>query len=392
MTKSTVHRAVDFAVQYTRNSHLDTRRVSSIKVPTPTAPTPTAPTPTTPTPTAPTPTGLTPAGFSSQADSSTGICFFGGEPLLLRDTIIDAVNYCSSIFEKCGHSFDYKLVTNGTLLDEDFLAFSVKNRIGIALSHDGLMQDDSRIFPNGTGTAELLETKIKLLLSYQPEAIVMCTVSPLSVEKFADSVEWLFNKGFRKIFTTPAVGEKAIWSDESLAILEEQYQKISRLYIGWTLRGERFLFPAFDTKIETHIMGDEYRHKTCRFGQKQVSVASDGRIYPCVQFVGEENYCMGDVFTGISDLQKEYVINQGRKESDVCNSCALRKRCQYNCCCRNKHLTGEIDKVSPFTCCHEQLLIRYADEAANALFEQKDRTFIKKQYECRLSPKGWESL
>ena len=332
-----------------------------------------------------------PAVLSSAA-SSTGICFFGGEPLLHRDTIVDAVNYCSSIREKQNYQFYYKLVTNGTLLDEDFLSFAQKNRIGIALSHDGLMQDDSRVFPDGTGTADLLESKIKLLLSYQPEAIVMCTVSPLSVAGFADSVEWLFEKGFRKIFTTPAVGEKAIWSEASLAILGEQYHRISKLYVDWTSRGERFLFPAFDTKIENYIMGDAYRHKTCRFGQKQLSIAADGSIYPCVQFVGEPEYRMGDVFSGISNLQQRYVIEQGKKESDVCQSCVLQKRCQYNCCCRNKHLTGKIDQVSPFTCCHEQLLIRYADNAANTLFERKDMTFIRKQYENRLRPKAWETL
>jgi len=131
-------------------------------------------------------------------------------------------------------------------------------------------------------------------------------------------------------------------------------------------------------------MGEEYRHKTCRFGQKQVSINTDGGIYPCLQFVGEPMYKMGGVYSGITAAQKTFVIQQGEKEPSTCSDCALRKRCKYNCCCQNKHLTGKIDQVSPFTCNHEQLLIRYADEAANALFERMDATFIKKQYESRL--------
>ena len=323
---------------------------------------------------------------------STGICFFGGEPLLLKGTVINTVNYCRTISRQNGHRFVFKLVTNGTLLDEDFMQFADDKKIGLAISHDGLMQDDCRIFPDGCGSSGLLEGKIMLLLSHQPDAIVMCTVHPASVSKFADSVEWLFAKGFRKIYTTPAVGEKALWTDESLQLLDEQYGRISRLYIEWTVRGERFSLPAFDTKIEAHIMGEEYRHRTCRFGQKQVSIAPDGSIYPCVQFVGEQEYLMGDVFSGFSDKKKEYVITQGKREPVICTACAVRTRCKYNCCCRNKQMTGQIDQVSPFTCAHEQMLIRYADEAANALFRRRDMSFIKKQYENRLRAAEWESL
>jgi len=334
---------------------------------------------------------LAPEGKPGDSQS-TGICFFGGEPLLLRSLIMNTVKYCSSIHKQSGHPFFFKLVTNGTLLDESFLEFADKYKIGIGFSHDGLMQDDSRIFPDGSGSADLLDSKIRLILSHQQDAIVMCTVSPDSVGKFADSVEWLFEKGFRRIYTTPAVGEKACWTDETLAKLGEEYRKISKLYIKWTARGERFYFPAFDTKIETHIMGDLYRHKTCRFGQKQLSVAPDGSIYPCIQFVGEPAYKMGDVFSGIIDNQRKFVIEQGKREPDICKSCALRTRCQYNCCCRNKHMTGQINQVSAFTCGHEQQLIRYADEAANALYKKQNETFIKKQYENRLRAEAWESL
>lgn len=332
------------------------------------------------------------ADDKAEDSSSTGICFFGGEPLLLRNLIMNTVVYCSAINRAEGHHFFFKLVTNGTFLDETFLDFAGKNKIGIGLSHDGLMQDDSRIFPDGSGTADLMLPKIRLLLSHQPDAIVLCTVSPSSIGKFAGSVEWLFDKGFRRIYTTPAVGEKCCWTDENLEELGEEYRKISLLYIEWTKRGERFYFPAFDTKIETHIMGGQYRHKTCRFGQKQLSIAPDGSVYPCIQFVGEPSFKMGDVFSGIIDNKKDYVIDQGKRETEICQTCALRSRCQYNCCCRNKHLTGQIDQVSPFTCSHEQLLIRYADEAANALYEKQDMTFIKKQYENRLRAEVWETL
>lgn len=324
-------------------------------------------------------------GILAKGDTAhTGICFFGGEPLLMRELIEKTVDYCSRINIDTGHKFQFKLVTNGTLLDEDFLRFAAKNKIGMGFSHDGLMQDDARVFPDGKGTARLLDEKIPLLLEFLPDTLAMCTINPSSAVKFADSVEWLFEKGFRRIYTIPAVGDKAIWTDEQMLILDDQYRRIAELYVEWTSRGEEFDFLAFDSKIAAHILGDAYKHRTCRFGQKQVSIAPDGSIYPCIQFVGEPQYRMGDVYSGVLSDKLSHVIAEGKNEPASCSCCALKNRCKFNCCCMNKHQTGVISQVSPFTCAHEQLLIKYADIAANELFRRKDGTFLKRQYRMRL--------
>ena len=91
-------------------------------------------------------------GVLSKGDTAhTGICFFGGEPLLMRGLVEKTVAYAKEIHGKTGHEFYFRLVTNGILLDESFLEFAAENRIGIGFSHDGLMQDDARIFPDGHG-------------------------------------------------------------------------------------------------------------------------------------------------------------------------------------------------------------------------------------------------
>ena len=324
-------------------------------------------------------------GVLAKGDTAhTGVCFFGGEPLLMRGLIEDTVAYANEIHEKTGHAFFFRLVTNGILLDESFLEFAAKNRIGLGFSHDGLMQDDARIFPDGTGTAAILEEKIPLLLKYLPDTMVMCTVYPASVGKFADSVEWLFAKGFRKIYTIPMLGAAADWTDERILELDRQYGKISDLYVKWTREGTDFDFPVFDNKIASHILGDAYRHRTCRFGIRQVSVAPDGGIYPCIQFVGDPLSRMGSVDEGIFHGSVPRAVLEERNEPDTCLLCTLKSRCKYNCRCQNKQMSGSPDRVSPFTCAHEKMLIKYADRAADRLFEEKNETFIRKQYTARL--------
>jgi uncharacterized protein len=107
-----------------------------------------------------------------------GLCFFGGEPLLKKDLIYKALDYCEEKSKKTGIRFDCKMTTNGSLLDEEFLKRTVKAKMGIGLSFDGKAQDICRIFAGGKPTSSVVEEKAKLLLSYMPEASALATIAP----------------------------------------------------------------------------------------------------------------------------------------------------------------------------------------------------------------------
>ncbi|MDD4097038.1 MAG: SPASM domain-containing protein [Clostridiaceae bacterium] len=310
----------------------------------------------------------------------TGLCFYGGEPLLNRDLIEKTVAYCDTLRAGKGEVFYYLLVTNGTLMDESFLEFAAAHDIGIGLSHDGLMQEDSRRMEDGTSSADRLEETIDLLLRYRPKATAMCTIHPPLVDRFAESVRWLFGKGFRKVQTVPAVGIKADWTPGRMEELEKQYLLLSDFYAEKTRAGDDFELTLFENKIRSHIMDGRGINQTCRFGKRQLSVAPDGAIYPCVQFLDLPEYRMGDVFDGLIPENVARVAGDGGKEPVECQTCALRKRCKYNCCCMNRITTGSIDEISPLTCAFERLAIRYADRAANMLMAEGDPHFIKKHY------------
>lgn len=311
---------------------------------------------------------------------STGLVFFGGEPLLCRDLIYDTVAYSKEIAKQNGHKFYYKITTNGLLLDEEFLRFSRDVGMIIGFSHDGLMQDDCRVFPDGSPTFSLLEDKIPLLLSYQPYAVAMTTVNPETVHKFADSVVWLFDKGFRYLVTTPNYDRTAKWDEESLKEFERQYKKLAVKYEEWTKKEEKFYFGAFEMKILSHLHGERYCSDRCQLGKKQISVAPDGKLYPCVQFVDDEEFCIGDVESGIDAERRKTVQEKGSKTPPTCDSCAVKGRCNYTCGCLNRQATGSIDRVSPVQCRHEQMLLPIADKLAGRLYKIRSASFIQKQY------------
>lgn len=320
------------------------------------------------------------AAKDSGAKKPCGLIFFGGEPLTERQLIYDTIEYSQKRKKETGQIFYYKITTNGTLLDEDFLKFSCDINMMIGFSHDGLMQDDCRVFADGRGTAGVLEKKIPLLLQYQPYAVAMCTVNPETAHKLASSAEWLFDKGFRYITISLNYDKSASWDKKTLAVLESEYKKLAELYIKWTRANLKFYLSCFEMKIMSHLKGDKYCEDRCQLGRKQVSVAPDGRLYPCVQFVNDAEYEMGDVFSGVDAEKRKIIEQKGSVTAPVCGNCDVSKRCNHTCGCLNRQATGSIDVVSPVQCAHERILLPIADSVAEKLYKERNLLFIHKHY------------
>lgn len=312
--------------------------------------------------------------------SSVGIIFFGGEPLLNKNLIYETVEYCKWKEKSCSTMFHYKITTNGLLLDDDFMDFSTKVNLFIAMSHDGIKEahDKNRIDKNGEGTYSRLSEKIDLLLSKRSYAPVMMVVNHDTVQYYAESVKYLYNRGFKYLICS--LNYAGNWTESSIKVLEQQYKDLAEFYYERTLAEDKFYLSPFEVKISSHINKDTYCHERCELGKKQISVGPDGLLYPCVQFVGDKQYSIGDVNTGIDENKRLELYNINEQEKESCLQCAIRERCNHYCGCLNKQTTGRIDRVSPVLCAHERTLMPIADKLANKLFKKRSGMFIQKHY------------
>ena len=313
--------------------------------------------------------------------NAAGFCFFGGEPLLELPLIERAIRRSKAKSAETGKPVSYKMTTNGTLLTEKILDMIQREKIGIGLSFEGTAQDCCRRFRDGGGTFSAVSEKAKLLLKYQPDAHAMMTIAPQAVPQYAESVRYLCGLGFRRITGTIAYGKKVHWTDEDLALLETQLREIAAFYEAAFLRGEPFYFSPFDAKIRDCITGYNPGER-CHLGFRQMPVAPDGKIYACTQFIGDEDFCLGDVFGGLS-TEKQRTLARREAVPETCRECALRKRCTNSCGCLNRLETGNENTVSPLQCTYEQMLIAIADETADRLFTADGEAFRK-----RYAPQG----
>ncbi len=300
---------------------------------------------------------------------TAGLCFFGGEPLLEKALIYKALDYCEMLSQKTGIPFQCKMTTNGTLLDAAFLRRAKQASMTIGMSFDGLAQTISRPYADGSSSLADAEKAAGLLLREMPDSYAMLTLAPQAAGKFADSVKYLHALGFRRITATPAYGKRAPWTEEHLETLEQQLLQIAAFYSECFRKGEHFYFSPFDAKIRQCITGENPADR-CHLGQRQMPVNVDGKIYACTQFIGDEEFCMGDVFSGL-DVQKQMAV-AGRVHvlPEECRECGLRERCTNSCGCLNRLETGDEAEVSPMQCAYERMLIRIADGMADALYEE----------------------
>jgi uncharacterized protein len=209
----------------------------------------------------------------------------------------------------------------------------------------------------------------------------MLVTAPETVAHFADSVEYLYGRGFRYLICS--LNYAGAWDRRRLAELRRQYERLAEWYYRETVQEAKFYFSPFDVKIASHVHPGSCLSERCELGQKQISVAPNGRLYPCVQFVGDgtdDAFCIGDVTHGIDEAARNGLFTRNSEEKETCVDCAVRGRCNHYCGCLNKQTTGHMDTVSPVLCAHERLLLPIADHLAGRLFKERNALFIQKHY------------
>lgn len=318
--------------------------------------------------------------LAGQGAKRAGLIFFGGEPLLFRELITDTVAYAHACEKKGGCRYFFKLTTNGLLLDDSFLDFAKRENIFIALSIDGLKEahDAHRKDSDGKGSYDRVVHAAQRLLAVKPYSPALMTIRPDTLHLYAAGVEALFSLGFAYVIAS--LDYSANWQENHLPALEHQYKLLAELYERKTLAEDKFYFSPFEVKISSHVNNRTYCHERCELGLRQLSVGPDGALYPCVQFVGDLEFQLGDVRSGIDEAARQKLYTRNETEKPGCDKCAIRTRCNHYCACLNRQATGSIDEISPMLCAHERIVLPIADELAERLYHRGSALFIQKQY------------
>lgn len=275
------------------------------------------------------------------------------------------------------HKFIYSLTTNGTLIDDEFIQFCKKNNIAVGISIDGNadVHNINRINnDNKESFDEVLKNSKKCL-----EANLNCMALPVictnNVKHLADSIKFLINLGFKSITCNFNYSDN--WNDNSLEILRQEYKKISDIYYNEFKKKNYIRIYPLDTKMYLHI-----HKKRCSdsCSGNRIAVNADGKFYPCIQFVGDSRFEIGDYIKGIDTERRKEILLRRFTSKVVCDECSLKDRCIYKCGCARIMTTNDIVEVSPIVCETERIYIEIADNLANKLYKDFKDEFILLNY------------
>lgn len=309
----------------------------------------------------------------SDGGNRVGVSFFGGEPLLCKPLIYRCVEYSRQFADV---QFSWNMTTNGLLLDDEFLRFAVKEKIEIAMSHDGLMSRANRLYPGGKDCLAALDEKLRLLLTYRPGAFIMATATPDTAGTVFESLKHLIDLGVRRFNLAIDSRPEAGWDEESMDSLSGQLAMLGDLIFEKFSGGEDIYFNPFEEKILA-ITKDRPCH-VCKLGMRKPYIDWDGNIYPCIQFGGVPAYRMGSVAEGVDLSLREAIYQSSLQKPTFCEDCAMKKRCVNDCACLNFQQCGDMAQVSGEQCAYQRILITRADEMARKMLEADEKHFMKR--------------
>lgn len=282
--------------------------------------------------------------------------FFGGEPLMNWQVVKDLVAYGRSLEEPYHKKFRFTLTTNGILLNDEILEFANREMANIVLSIDGRKEINDLMRPHrgGQGSYDVIVPKfLKVAESRnQMNYYVRGTFTRNNLD-FSRDVIHLADLGFRQISVEPVVAspeEEYALRQEDIPGLLEEYDKLALELLKRNKEGRGVNFFHFMIDLEGGPCVAK-RLSGCGSGTEYLAVTPWGDFYPCHQFVGREEFLMGNVEEGITrtDIRDEFkTCNVYAKEK--CKSCFAKFYCSGGCAANSYQFHGHINDAYELGC------------------------------------------
>lgn len=282
--------------------------------------------------------------------------FFGGEPLMNFDVVKQLVAYGREQEKIHDKNFRFTLTTNGVLLNDDIMEFANKEMSNVVLSMDGRKEVHDKMRPsrNGKGSYDLIVPKFQKFAESrnQTNYYVRGTFTHHNTD-FAEDVLHMADLGFEQISVEPVVAppeEAYAITEEDVPVICAEYDKLANEMIRRKQNGKCFNFFHFMIDL-TGGPCVAKRLSGCGSGTEYLAVTPWGDLYPCHQFVGNEDFLLGNVYEGVTntEVQNEFKLcNVYAKEK--CKDCFARFYCSGGCAANAYNFSGNINGAYDIGC------------------------------------------
>lgn len=308
------------------------------------------------------------ADWSSRTESKNkSLLFYGGEPLLNKQTFKEAVLYYNDLKrkEKLPKKADITLITNASLLDKKTAQFIKENGIAVGISIDGPPEVNNKarkFLHSNSGTFEatwrgyqnLVETGIK-------DVGISFTIGSHNIDDLLENAKYVVDRfqvkslGFNilmdnefKIFTNREYARQA--SDEIIKCFE--YLRSEGIYEDRVMR-----------KVESFINKNIYPSDCAACGRQFVALPS-GEIGTCQAYTGTKKFFVKP-YNGTTPFNSKTFqewANRSPLSMPQCYDCIALGLCGGGCPCRAENRNGSIWAIDDIFCIHSKKTVEWMIE------------------------------
>lgn len=319
--------------------------------------------------------------YLNESNSSAIILdFIGGEPLLEIELIDQIVTYFTqqAILHKSKWVYRHfiSISSNGTLyFDERVQQFLRKynNYVSFNITLDGnkKLHDSCRIFPDGSGSFDLVESAMKhYVANYKPMSSKI-TLCPQNVDEMYEAIVNMVDLDYKDINANFVFED--VWTVDDAKKFYGELKRLADFIIERDIVDSHYV-----SLFNEHVYGPADRFHFCGSGTHMLALDYKGDIFPCFRFTStsagdnREEYTIGNIDTGMfttPDQQRRFdclQCDEGcTKHSDKCADCPIGKGCAW-CVAQSHYAFGDVTKRTTFSCQMHQ-----AQCAANAYMWNK---------------------
>ncbi|MDU3062096.1 MAG: thioether cross-link-forming SCIFF peptide maturase [Clostridioides difficile] len=287
------------------------------------------------------------------------IDFFGGEPLMNFEVVKQLVDYGRSVEKDYNKNIRFTITTNGVLLNDEIIDYINENMHNVVLSLDGRKEVNDNMRPtlNDKGSYDITLPRFKKLVEKRAKDkyyYIRGTFTRDNLD-FSKDVMHFADLGFKLTSVEPVVGDESnpyALREEDLPKIFEEYEKFAVEYADRQLQGDGFKF--FHFMIDLNQGPCVIKRITgCGAGNEYLSVTPNGDIYPCHQFVGNEEFKMANIF------DEEIVLPENLKNmfreahvytKEECKQCWNKFYCSGGCHANAINFNNDISKPYELGC------------------------------------------
>ena len=298
------------------------------------------------------------------------ITFYGGEPLLNFDIIkyfMQEVRHAKSV-AYWPSDVKYALITNGSLLTKESVAFLRQNNIALSISYDvDKHSHANRINGMGSSTYDVVRKSIQLCIDEGMSYSLSITISDNTICNREVVLRELVHLkpltiAFNMLIPNKHMTPSDTYYEDATDFMIECFKR---------LRNKGIYEDRMMRKVQAFIDNKLYLYDCCASGGNQFVITPDGKIGICHGYLNNRKYFSASVFDKDFDFRNSDNFDYWKQRSPLfmpeCQHCECLGICGGGCPYAADILHGSIYALDNRFCIHAKKVLQWL---INDLYEQ----------------------